>query len=77
MVFVGGIFENSNIPNSIFLKKFIESKQKKVGAKKTLKILKTKSKIHLYFRVVHSSIPLLVNKLKSHYFSNNILDLIF
>ena len=29
------------------------------GAKKIRKILKTKSKIHLYFRVVHSGIPLL------------------
>ena len=58
-VFVGGIFENGISPKKIF-KKFIESKKKIFGAKKNPKILKTKSKIHLYFRVVHSSIPLLL-----------------
>ena len=36
----------------------MESK-KKNWFKKNLKILKTKSKIHLYFRVIHSIIPLL------------------
>ena len=58
VVLVGGIYENSISP----IKKeeeFIEFKKKIFGAKKNLKIIKTKSKIHLYFRVGHSSIPLL------------------
>ena len=58
VVFVGGIFENSISPIKKN-KKIVESKKKIFGAKKNLKILKTKLKIHLYFRVVHSSIPLL------------------
>ena len=49
-------------------KKIVESKKKILGAKKNLKILKTKSKIHLYFRVVHSSIPLLSQKLLTVFF---------
>ena len=57
VVFVGGIFERVKSPN-FFWGKIIESKKKIFGAKKNLKILKTKSKIHLYFRVVHSIIPL-------------------
>ena len=57
MVFVGGILENG-ISKNLFCKKFIESIKKIFGSKKNLKILKTKSKIHLYLRVVHSSIPL-------------------
>ena len=40
-----------------WLENIIESKKKIVGAKK---ILKTKSKIHHYFRVLHSIVPLLV-----------------
>ena len=56
VVFVGGIFKN-NMSQLKKNKKFVESKKKIFGAKKNLKILKTKSKIHLYFRVVHSSIP--------------------
>ena len=58
VVFVGVIFENG-ISKNLFRKKFVESVKKNFGAKKNLKILKTKSKIHLYFRVVHSSIPLM------------------
>ena len=57
VVFVGGIFENG-ISKNLFYKIFVESVKKFFGAKKNLKILKTKSKIHLYFRVVHSSVPL-------------------
>ena len=57
VVFVGGIFENSISPIKKN-KNIIESKKKKIGTQKNLKILKTKSKIHLYFRVVHSSIPI-------------------
>ena len=56
VVFLGGIFENSISP-ILKNKKFLESKRK-LFAQKNLKIIKTKSKIHLYFRVVHSSIPL-------------------
>ena len=57
MVFVGVIFERVKYPNFFWENYRI---QKKIfGAKKkVLKILKTKSKIHLYFRVVHSIIPL-------------------
>ena len=62
VVFVGGIFENRN-PRLKKNKKFVESKKKIFGAKKNLKILKTKSKIHIYFRVVHSSIPLLIKNI--------------
>ena len=36
---------------------FIESKKTILGAKKSKKSL-TRSKIHLYFKVLHSSIPL-------------------
>ena len=61
VVFVGGIFEKS-ISSIKKNKKFIESKKKIFGGEKNLKILKTKSKIHLYFRVVHSSIPFLLLK---------------
>ena len=57
VVFVRGKFERVKSPN-FFSGKIIESKKKIFGAKKNLKYLKTKSKIHLYFRVVHSSIPL-------------------
>ena len=57
VVFVRGKFERVKSPN-FFWGKIIESKKKIFGAKKNLKILKTKSKIHLYFRVVHSIIPL-------------------
>ena len=52
VVFVGGIFERVKSPN-FFWGKIIESKKKIFGAKKDLKILKTKSKIHLYYRVLH------------------------
>ena len=62
VVFVGGIFDNYISP--IFLGgKFIEPIKKIFGAKKTLKILKTNSKIHLYLRVVQSSIPLEIRTL--------------
>ena len=57
VVFVGGIFERVKSLN-FFWGKIIEPKKKNFGAKKNIKILKTKSKIHLYFRVVHSIIPL-------------------
>ena len=57
VVFVRGKFERVKSLN-FFWGKIIESKKKIFGAKKNLKILKTKSKIHLYFRVVHSIIPL-------------------
>ena len=60
VVFVGGIFERVKSPN-FFWGKIIESKKKTFGAPKDLKILKTKSKIHLYFRVLHSIIPHLIN----------------
>ena len=59
VVFVRGKFERVKSLN-FFLGKIIESKKKIFGAKKNLKILKTKSKIHLYFRVAHSIIPLTV-----------------
>ena len=58
VVFARGKFERVKSPN-FFWGKIIESKKKNVGAKKNQKILKTKSKIHIYFRVVHSIIPLL------------------
>ena len=45
VVFVGGIFERVESPNFL-------------AQKKDLKILKTKSKMHLHFRVLHSIIPL-------------------
>ena len=45
-------------PQTLF-GKIIESEKKIFGVKKDQKILKTKSKIHIYFRVVHSIIPLL------------------
>ena len=57
VVFVRGKFERV-ISLNFFWGKIIESKKKIFGAKKNLKILKTKSKIHLYFRVLHSIIPL-------------------
>ena len=56
MVFVRGIFERVKSPN-FFLEKIIESKKKIGCAKKNLKISKTKSIIHLDFRVLHSIIP--------------------
>ena len=49
VVFVGGIFERVKPP--IFFGENTESRKKICGAKKDLKILKTKSKIHLDFRV--------------------------
>ena len=58
VVFVRGKFEMVKSPN-FFLGKIIESKNKIFVTKRNLKILKTKSKIHLYLRVVHSIIPLL------------------
>ena len=57
VVFLGGVFENI-ISTNFFCEKFIEYKKKLFDAKINLKILKTKSIIHLYFRVVNSSIPL-------------------
>ena len=57
VVFVGEIFERVKSPN-FFWGKIIESKKKMFGAKRNLKILKTKSKIHRYFRFVHSISPL-------------------
>ena len=57
VVFVRDKFEKVKSQN-FFGGKIIESKKKNFGAKKNLKILKTNSKIHLYFIVVHSSIPL-------------------
>ena len=57
VVFVRGKFERVKSLN-FFWGKIIESKKKIFGAQKDLKILKTKSKIHLYFRVLHNIIPL-------------------
>ena len=54
---LGGIFERVKSPN-FFVGKLIESIEKIFGAQKDLGILKTKSKIYLYFRVLHSIIPL-------------------
>ena len=68
VVFVRGKFERVKSQN-FFLGKIIESKKKIFGAKKNLKILKTKSKIHLYFRVVHSIIPLLSQIVESLFVS--------
>ena len=59
VVFVRGKFERVKSPN-FFWGKIIESKKKSFGAQKNKKILKTESKIHLYFRVVHSIIPLVI-----------------
>ena len=64
VVFVRGKFETVKSPN-FFWGKIIESKKKIFGAKRNLKILKTKSKIHLYFRVAHSIIPLWSIKMRS------------
>jgi hypothetical protein len=65
VVFVGGIIER--VKSQKFLwGKISESKKKNVVQNKDLKILKTKSKIHLYFRVFFSITPLstkLINKL--------------
>ena len=73
VVFVRGKFERVKSPN-FFWGKIIESKKKMFGAKRNLKILKTKSKIHLYFRVVHSIIPLLIKKgeIESNFFNTHI-----
>ena len=57
VVFVRGKFERVKSPN-FFWGKIIESEKKIFGAKKNQKILKTKSKLHIHFRVVHSIIPL-------------------
>ena len=57
VVFVRGKFERVKSLN-FFWGKIIESKKKIFGAKKNQKVLKTKSKIHIYFRVVHGIIPL-------------------
>ena len=57
VVFVSGIFERVKFPN-FFWGEIIESIKKFFGAKKDPKILKTKSKINLCFRVLHSIIPL-------------------
>ena len=57
VVFVRDKFERVKSLN-FFLGEIVESKKKIFGAKKNLKILQTKSKIHLYFRVAHSIIPL-------------------
>ena len=56
VVFVGRKFERGKFPN--FREKIIESKKNFFGWKTTLNIHKTKSKIHLDFRVLHSIIPL-------------------
>ena len=58
VVFVGGIFESVKSPNFLW-GEIIESPPQKNGAK-DLKILKMTSKIHLYFRVLHIIIPLMV-----------------
>ena len=60
VVFVGDIFERVKSPN-FFWGEIIESKKEIFGAKIDLKILKTKSKVHLYFRVLHSIIPLSIS----------------
>ena len=54
---LGGIFERVKSPN-FFAGEIIEFIEKIFGAQKDLRIFKTKSKIHLYFRVLHSIIPL-------------------
>ena len=58
-VYVGGIFENIISPNC-GCEQFIEYRKKIFCTNKNLKILKTKSKIHRYFRVIHISIPLAI-----------------
>ena len=55
VVIVGGIFERVN-PQTFF-GETIETEKKFLDAR-NLKILKTKSKIHVDFRVLHSIIPL-------------------
>ena len=62
VVFEGGIFKRV-VSTNFFLKKIIESKKKIVGANKNLKILKIKSKILQYFRVLHSISTLVANKI--------------
>ena len=57
LVYVGGIFERVKSLN-FFLRKF-KIKKIKLLALKTTK--KTKSKIYLHFRVLHSIIPFLDN----------------
>ena len=57
VVFVGGLFDMVK-PQNFFLEKTIESKKKFFSVNKNLKILKMMSKIHLYFRVRHSIVPL-------------------
>ena len=52
-VFVRGKFERVKSPN-FFWEKIKESNKKIFAAKKNLKILKTKSKIQHYFRVVQT-----------------------
>ena len=64
VVFVGGILEWVK-SQSFFGEKIIESKKETFGTKKDIKIRKTKSKIHLDFRVVHSINPLSVNFFKA------------
>ena len=59
VVFVRGKFERVKSLN-FFGGKIIESKKKVFGEEKNLLILQMKSKIHHYFRVVHSIIPLLL-----------------
>ena len=49
------------ISPNFFWGKFIESIEKLFGAEKNQKFHQTKSKIHHYFRVVHSSSPLSIN----------------
>ena len=60
VVFVGGIFGRVKPPN-LFLGEIIESKKKNFGTTKDIKIFKTKWKIQLYFRNLHSIIPVQLN----------------
>ena len=53
------VFEGEIFKRSISLKKqILEFKKKNCVANKSKKVLRTKSKIHLYFRVLHSIMPL-------------------
>ena len=73
VVFVGGI---SKIGYPQLKKSKINRIQKEsFWRKKHLKILKTKSKIHLYFRVVRSSIPLVTTLKNSNWDKNQTIKL--
>ena len=61
VVFVEDVFETVKSQN-VFWGKIIEYKRKFLTHKKILKSLRESQKIHLYFRVLHSVIPLCIQK---------------